>query len=256
MNNSVGSEQDSQVLAEENPLSSGIKFFAIKNYRNRLFLPSNDNLFGEMKYSRVLVDTGCSSILLPLHSTGDLSTLMRAYPPVRLTKAMTDYHWKIAFSSKVGGSSLVLVIEKDPSSHCFPVSLMRDVLGTQVQTSLNRLRFSLSTEDIKTLLDRTFQNVFTALERKKLLQINAEIPRRQHVLLGQDVLSKFSCIRHGKVAMYFDVQVMHDVKFGWLEVRLQADCLKDSTEYPEGFADWEDEFNALYDDEEFDLDDM
>jgi len=250
-------ELDSKQL--ENPLMDGVIFFGIKNHRQRFFIPSCENVFGEKKYPKVLIDSGCSSILLPLSDANDLTLLLEKYPSARKSRSMLDYHWKIATSSNVGGSTPVLLIEKDPSVDSFPVCLMKDIFPSN-KFSLKRLRFSLCTDDITFLLETPeFRRVFTVTEMEKLSDLKGKtISRRSHALLGQDVLSSFSCITHGSVSMFFNVKLQTNISFGWIDARLLGESLKESVLLPPGFADWEDEYYPFYDDEEYFLlaDDM
>jgi hypothetical protein len=92
------------------------------NPRQRFYLPSVQNRFAAgINYPRILFDSGCSSILLPV--TPDiLNDLLEEFPSARKTKRVRDFHWKI--SVIVGGLSKVLAIEKDPSESFFEVNFM------------------------------------------------------------------------------------------------------------------------------------
>jgi hypothetical protein len=54
----------------QNPLTDcnmkGLVFIAQVNQKNRCFIPSTKNYFGGIHVRKVLVDTGCSSLNLPL----------------------------------------------------------------------------------------------------------------------------------------------------------------------------------------------
>jgi hypothetical protein len=132
------------------------------NPRQRFYLPSVQNRFAAgINYPRILFDSGCSSILLPV--TPDiLNDLLEEFPSARKTKRVRDFHWKI--SVIVGGLSKVLAIEKDPSESFFEINLIENLFpGTVIM--IKRLRFSLlSTEDIKYLLSAKFEQVFTLAE--------------------------------------------------------------------------------------------
>ena len=54
----------------------GIAFISLMNPRKRFFLPSSKNSFGGIKVGRVLCDSGCSSLLLPIESA---ETLMEIF---------------------------------------------------------------------------------------------------------------------------------------------------------------------------------
>eukprot|EP01038_Epipyxis_sp_PR26KG_P016853 gene16853-23085_t len=158
---------------------------------------------------------------------------------------MTDYLWRIGKSSGVGGIFPVLIIEMKPSQECINVSLMTDVEGEH-KFKLPKLRFALCTEDINFMLGlgELLETIFEQDDINTLVQqaTGRVLKRRKHALLGQDILQKYSCIRHDKVELYIDALKMEG-KFDWVDI---TECclaaVKSSKEHiPDGFEDWDDD---------------
>lgn len=229
---------------------TGLIFYSLMNSRNRFFLPSTQNTFGGVKVEKVMCDTGCNSILLPLTSSDVLQQLNRDY-------AATEFHWKISKGKGAGGHfSPVLLIEQNPSEDSFEVSLMSDKsFLPKSPFTIKRLRFQLCFDDYQFITSNLRSNFiegsFDGLNESSFGK------RKNYALLGQDILQKYSCIRHGKIAMYVDVKSFK-IPSDWKGIGYFAETLKLSTP-PEGFKDWEDDDQQHYEDEmeiiEFDDDD-
>ena len=84
----------------------GFAFFALINRRGRVYIPSTNNSFGEFKVSKVLCNSGFSSLLIPIES------------PAMLTKIFEEYNDNLIFrfeivgSSGVGGDSVCLKVRR------------------------------------------------------------------------------------------------------------------------------------------------
>jgi hypothetical protein len=83
-----GTEQDDDSRArcssvEQNLLTDvkmdGLIFVSKINHRNRCFIPSTKNYFAGVQVKKVLVDSGCSSILLPIEENS-LDSLFLRFP--------------------------------------------------------------------------------------------------------------------------------------------------------------------------------
>jgi hypothetical protein len=57
----------------------GLIFVSKINHRNRCFIPSTKNYFAGVQVKKVLVDSGCSSILLPIEENS-LDSLFLRFP--------------------------------------------------------------------------------------------------------------------------------------------------------------------------------
>lgn len=136
------STTEPQTLLSTIPI--GIRFFALINRRGRVFLPSTTNCFGEIKVSKVLCDSGRSSLLIPIETSDVLHEIFSAY------ENMSLYRFEIVQSSGVGDILLCLKISKFDNSQ-FELHLGRDILGERGELDVPYLRFSLCTEDITTI---------------------------------------------------------------------------------------------------------
>lgn len=115
---------------------SQIVFYTKKNRKQKYLLTSNDNFFAGVRIPWVMVDTGCSSLLLPL-ADGDLNYLVGNFPPLGCV-------WRIGGSVGVGvPNSLTLILR-----HALPDTYFKIRLhGTKLKSSY--LRFHLCYEDAK-----------------------------------------------------------------------------------------------------------
>jgi hypothetical protein len=83
-------------------LPDGIAFIAKRNMKDRFFVASQENFFGGWKVKTVLIDTGCSSHMLPILE-GDLLKLINMF-------SYETHGWLVAKSTGVTTTSLTLQI--------------------------------------------------------------------------------------------------------------------------------------------------
>eukprot|EP01038_Epipyxis_sp_PR26KG_P017471 gene17471-24175_t len=226
-------------------LKNGVVFYSFMNNRKKFYLPNIENYFGPVKVEKIMIDTGCNSLLLNFKESKQINDLIDAYPSSHQSRKMTDFRWRIGKSSDVGGTSPVLIIEMDPSQECINVSLMTDEEGEH-KFKLFKLRFALCTEDIEFMLNLgdLLKTIFTQDDVNMLNQLvtGDVFKRRTHALLGQDILQRYSCIRHGKVALYIDVLKMEEGKFDWIDIKDCCQATVTSLKHlPDDFNDWEDD---------------
>ena len=88
--------------ASRNRLPHGVLAVAARNRRNRSFVPDTNNSIGGISFDHVMMDSGCSSILLPFPPD---PTVLEAF-------SGEQYRWQISFSRSTGAvGSLVLKIQ-------------------------------------------------------------------------------------------------------------------------------------------------
>jgi hypothetical protein len=91
--------------------------FALKNKKNRFFLPSKDNFFGGVPVPVVMVDSGCNTLLLPLRSgeDSDAGTDAAIIPTIDQVVAsfpVGNYDYELKLGKGVGViSALTLSVE-------------------------------------------------------------------------------------------------------------------------------------------------
>ena len=222
---------------------NGLIFVSQRNKRNRSYIPSTNNFFGGVQVKKVLCDSGCSSILLPIED-GQLSSIFDLFPGDK-------FAYSIEGSNDVGGRSPVLIIQW-LSRELFKVEICKDIIGHDCKNvEIKRLRFSLCSKDIKHIINTPeYSERFYERDDIKWLNddvtSNPERDRRTHALLGQSILSKVSSVRYSSIEFFFDSDVYPDLK--WAEVKVETMRLKKQLNLPESFDDWEDDDNMCLDD--------
>lgn len=214
----------------------GVYVIARRNKRTRFFLPSKLNYFGGFVVEPVMIDNGCSSLLLPLKD-GDLQQLLQIFPKEK-------HQWKVGTSKGVSGNSLTLVIT--PSIGKIELRLCSDFLKNTCSVSF--LRFHLCTEDAEKILsDEEFKFVQRTPKDALFLKNSAKIERRTHALLGQSVLSDiFSAIQHKDILVIVNPA---EFQLDWNSLySLSNYTNRDESELPSGFQDLEDEDHDYSDD--------
>jgi hypothetical protein len=94
LNRPGASSNDPQPMLKSIP--NGILFLRLLNSRNRCFLPINKNYFGRIIVSKVLCDSACSTMLIPIDSIKQLQQIFEIYH-------CEDYRFSITRSAGVGG---------------------------------------------------------------------------------------------------------------------------------------------------------
>eukprot|EP01038_Epipyxis_sp_PR26KG_P007223 gene7223-9854_t len=180
-------------------LLNGVVFYSPINRTRKFYLPSTLNYFGPVKIERIMLDEGCSNMLLNFDDSNQMLSLLQAYPSYRQFRSLKDFCWKIDTDR---GQYPVLIIKNDHVTECIEVSLMADQTRDR-KIKLSKLRFALCREDIHFILNNHIQFLpilsvfdFQQLEVFKDCPIN----RRKYSILGQDILQKFTHLRHGPMA--------------------------------------------------------
>ena len=223
-------------------VSEGVAFFSLMNPKKRFFLPSSKNIFGGFKVARVLCDSGCSSLLLPIESPEILGDIFE-----RLQK---DCKFSIKGSENVGGSSTCLVVEYTAPQRRFDVNLCSDIMGLS-GIFTERLRFSLCRDDIEAIRQSdSYRDLLTSASLERLETATGPQKRRTHALLGQDILLGFCLIKYEHVELYVDPS-HYMLPRDFRELRDQTSSLEMQLrqELPDKFDDWEDDDFAYEDDD-------
>ena len=219
----------------------GLCFISYMNRRKRFFLPSTKNFFGDIKVSRVLTDTGCSRLLLPLESADHLFRILQSHHET------CDFI--ISFSSNAGGQSPILLFQPKSVTLKFSVHVCADIISSDIRPEVDNLRFSLCAEDVEEIKGGS-RRFFIDAEVKKLESVVVPSKRRGHALLGQSILYNFYVMKYRKMEMYVDPE-----KFVLPSTFNELNNMTSSIEgqlqpsRPDDFDDWEDDDNAYEDDE-------
>jgi len=176
----------------------GVIALAKRNKKHRFFLASKKNFIGPLQVPAIMVDSGCSTMLLPL-AEGQLHNLASLFPA-------TDYHWRITVSNGVGANSLCLYLTKDVGMVnvvlCGDLGLPKPPRPCEVRY----FRFHLCTEDLEELLKIT--TPLDPSQKSRITNFLAKNPnptkRRKYALLGQGLLGNYSNIQHGVAFVVVD----------------------------------------------------
>ena len=218
--------------------------YAAKNNRSRMYLPEKNNFIGGIQYENVLIDCGCSSILLPF--PGDGSVLKEKY----LDKL--SFYWEIAKSKGTGAvHSPVLKIKALMINAGFPCTLV----GKE-QPRLQYLRFHLgiqaaktilNDDDLKDMMSNSDINVLENFASQVAILSPGSAPERKHALLGQLYLEHVVYCQAGPIGLMlkspFEGNLRH--YFG-----VYRTFVKPKVERFEGFHDLEDDDHDAEADEE------
>ena len=167
-------------------------YLAIRNLRNRYFLASEQNTFGGFQVANVLVDSGCSSLLLPLVDAASLTNAMELF-------LGNEYVWTITRGRTVMTDSLSLRIDRKDGAR-IPIALCQDLNLGHVHPGVPHLRFFLCPEDALTLSKSPILNTKNVLGIHELTPEYLALPnvrRRTNALLGQECLGNFHSAQQG-----------------------------------------------------------
>jgi hypothetical protein len=227
---------------------TGLIFISKMNHKNRCFIPSTKNYFGGIQVKKVLCDTGCSTILLPLEED-QIFEIFHKF-------SKDAYSISTGESHNAGGRSSVLKI-KFKGTPDFEVKLCQDLVGNRRSMSIERLRFALCSADVTRIL-----NTPELLERLSLQGAanlrqdavdNPNRHRRTHALLGMSVLKKVSSVRFSSIDFFVDPEKY--IWADWHAISHDTEMLLEQIKLPECFDDWEDDDNLGCDDaEDFEYD--
>eukprot|EP01039_Chlorochromonas_danica_P006767 gene6767-7477_t len=218
---------------------NGLYFVSVMNHRKRFFLPSTKNTFHGIKARRLLSDSGCSSVLLPIDDIPQLENIFKVFSN------------EISYISRgkgVDGDHLSLVFYRLKPT--FEVKLCSDIL-TSPTIYVDKIRFSLCTEDMSHIL-ANYPNSFVGEDievMQRMVEKNSCSKRRSHGLVGQDILSQFCSLKLGNIQLYVDPRT-YSLPPDFSSLALQMRNIFTQIEmYPEGFHDWEDDEFSYEDDE-------
>jgi hypothetical protein len=261
-------------------IPGGLVFISLMNKNYRYFVPSTKNYFGGIKVSKVLCDSGCSSLLLPICSPEELDRIFELHG-----RTCT---FTISESVGVGGVTLCLMVKSRGLSANMEVQLCCDVLGKGQDNTImvDYLRFSLCSQDIDDLLNK-YSDQFSQLDVFRLLMEhdkaeeikrihnkymlhkeqkdtregeeeddsdmlveNDGIKRREYALLGQKIMRGLCCIKHMNCELYVDA-AKYELPGSVQALETQMRDLRDQLHkrLPMDFNDWEDDDFVFQDDD-------
>ena len=169
--------------------------FGARNHRGRFYIPCTTNQFGGLPVAHVLLDSGCSSLLLPF-------PLKRGFPEGLLLPEI--YKWSVSSSRGTGAiHSPVLKITMRLGGR-FPCTL-----AGKEQPSLPFLRIHVGSAAARQLLSN--QNVRRLLDGGCINKLNdflgqlgdRQSPERTYALLGQSYLSQVMYCQKGDISVMF-----------------------------------------------------
>ena len=195
-------EEKEEISKMVENLDPDLCFFASSNLKNRYFLTSKENFFGGIKVPYCMLDTGCSSYLLPM-TKEDLLFVGANY-----SKKL--YDWKIGGTKGVGSlSSPTLKITNMVDS--FLLTFLNDLRPFKI--NLPYLRFHISYDLAKILAeDKVYPitkrevNILNlhikAIDKISLLFKEPNYFQktiRDYALLGQAIFKEFCIIQRSPI---------------------------------------------------------
>lgn len=235
-------ETESSSSAEEarvNRLPHGVLAVAARNKRNRFFIPDTNNSFGGISFDYVMMDSGCSSILLPFPPD---PTVLEAF-------SGEQYRWQISFSRGAGAvGSLVLKIQ--PHAQEIGGTFSIELAGKAQPFKFPFLRIHLGSAAVTALLPNPKLGINNRGRLQTFLdQLGGhEAKERRHVLLGQLYFqSVFFSAQVGGVIVALPLTCENITKSLMFQCSETALTLAESVE---GFDDLEDDDHDG-DDEEY-----
>lgn len=179
---------------------NGLAFVAQLTKKGQLVLPSTKNYFGTFKVSNLMVDDGCSSMLIVLEDVHRIDDIFQAFPPATHT-----YYSSQGYGT--GGESVAFEVSPIKSSVLIPLHLCRDLLPTVPSLSVDRVRFALNTQaEIMYMLDNHGEKLNPPL--KKFLKHEVKLPRPSKTLpfslLGFKVVEKVGVVRKRAIQYYYN----------------------------------------------------
>ena len=166
--------------------------FAARNRRGRFYIPVTNNDFGGILVDHVLLDSGCSTLLLPFPLTA-------GFPNVFCT---SRYFWTVSSSRgpgaihspvlkiklRLGGEFPLTLANKEQP----PLAILRFHIGSQAANML------LNTHHYRAMLDA---NSVTKLNDFRGALGDRTSPERTYALLGQSNFSRVMYCQLGDVAI-------------------------------------------------------
>jgi hypothetical protein len=223
-------------------MPSEILFVARRNRKNRFYLHSKENYFGDIKFEYVMIDTGCNSFLLPLKE-GQIIEIARKYNK-------NNSIWSFVTSRNVNSDSIVLNIESKDLLAKFYIEDQEDN-KIYSKIAITKLRFHLCKDDIIEIKN-LFDIRSIVLTNHNIDHNNIKTTRRKHALLGQSIIKdRHLLIQYENLCLLINTSDNNNV---WNRIEdiiikyniVSGKSKEDSFEYKE--------FDAL-EDEDHDIDD-
>lgn len=155
----------------------------MKNAKKRFFVPSSDNVFGAIRFARVMIDSGCSTLLLPYPGRDILQSL-----------AGNEYLWRVGKSSGVGPVYTVVLMIK----HYEHDSVGNIKLAGLPVMPLPFYRIHLKPAEASEVLamNKLQGQSLTMTQEYAAANYPGANKPRHHVLLGQTVLDHYISVQH------------------------------------------------------------
>jgi len=149
----------------------------------------------------VMVDSGCSTLLLPLKD-GELVELPRLFPFDDSVPYGESHKWSVTESTGVAHKCLTLSI-KERGGHSIQIDLCRDIIQALYFSLRSGLFAILScTDDLALLVSPTLRSSLFPTSLQLIDSFQQRFPqsivRKRHGLLGQSVIAKHA-IQHGRL---------------------------------------------------------
>jgi hypothetical protein len=217
------------------PYPTGVKIIARRNRHNHFAIPRKDTTVCGITYERVMIDSGCNTILLPFPDEGQRSEILRQFHNA-------SHRWEIAWPGGTGGIHC-------PVLKIFP-SVADDIgvmkFGEYHESPMPFLRFHLGTDATTWLVNNPHR-----LDRFNIAKLHSFLrdmgdnvaQGRTTAIIGQMLLRRLCVVQVGIVMFMMEAA---DASINPL--RLHNECIEATNALVENYINFDDLFD---DDNEF-----
>lgn len=232
---------------------------------NQLLIPSSKNYFGAFKVAKLMVDDGCSTMLIVLDSLQNIDDIFVSFPPV-------DHFYKADFGYGTGGKTLTFEVTNKAKNVLIPLHFCRDLLPDAPQLYVDIIRFAINTAaEVQYLLSEHSSKMgpltIRFLEKYKDQMSPDKTYKLAYSLIGFKILEKVGVVRSSTIQYYFNTTLCTMINFALVdshdsevsqhlafktsptELRRIAEECKREAAVRKGFADLNETILCLWSDE-------
>ena len=181
----------------ETELLDSVVFYALLNRKRKYMIPSDQNVFDGLKYSKVMIDTGSQMLAIPFPSELTFDQFWNKYRTYYLSIQKSS----IQKSSGMGHISRISLVVQGDTTKSFQIHLGKAKNPITVQNLRFILNYAIAVELLKTdhFKGPSFESLKQYIEMidKLALIIPSlkETSTKEFVLIGQEILQSFYVVQ-------------------------------------------------------------
>jgi hypothetical protein len=189
-------------------LTEGVVFIAVTDDTGLDVIRSSKNFVdGQLQFKDAMCDSGCAGTLLSFFNLESIVTFMRLYSD----KAV--HNLSVETAKGAHGDGLVIVATHVDMQGSFQLSIGTDLFPNSRPGVLKRLRFHLSSENAKFIVENYSSHISpTDLPKLKIHQ-SANIKAHGKSLIGNIFCSQFSEVKHANVRYFLKAAQCPSITF-------------------------------------------